>query len=289
MSNAGDWSDARRACVIGWPIKHSRSPLVHGHWLSAYGIDGAYTKEAVPPVDIGSFFNRIRSGEFVGCNVTIPHKEAVFLHVDEIDDVARACGAINTVWRDGERLCASSTDGAGFLAHLDASAPSWRQPSGRILVLGAGGAARGIVDALLRAGHGDILIANRTTSRSDALIAALKAAHPRTASRLTAVAWAERNVAVKTAGLIVNTTALGMQGQPTLSVDLSVAQSDATVADIVYTPLETSLLADARAHGLVAVDGLGMLLHQAVPGFERWFGVRPHVTDSLRAKIVADL
>ncbi|MEM1305984.1 MAG: shikimate dehydrogenase [Pseudomonadota bacterium] len=276
------------ACVIGWPISHSRSPCVHGYWLETLGVAGSYTREAIAPDALGAFFDRIRDGSFVGCNITLPHKEAALALVDEIAPAGRTCGAINTVWRDGARLVATSTDGAGFVASLDQSASAWRNTDGTILILGAGGAARGIVDALIREGRRDIVIANRTKSRADDLSRSMTTAHSLSADTVTTVDWSATTAAVADAGLIINTTVLGMVNQLPLEVSLAAARPNAIVTDIVYTPLETELLRDARARGLTGVDGLGMLLHQAVPGFERWFGVRPDVTDALREHTLAD-
>jgi shikimate dehydrogenase len=281
-------ASTRHACVIGWPIEHSRSPMVHGHWLETLGIDGTYTKRAVAPDDLGSFLDEIRSGALAGCNVTIPHKEAVLPLLDDVLPEARALGAVNTVWREGDRLVGTSTDGVGFLAHLDDSAPDWRKADGTVLIIGAGGAARAIAYVLRNEVGGDIVVTNRTPERAAGLVEML-AAGGKAGSSAEAVDWSARHNAVGDARLIINTTALGMTGKPPLDLDLGRARVGTVVADIVYAPLETALLADARRQGLVTVDGLGMLLHQAVPGFEKWFGVRPKVTAELRDVIVRDL
>ncbi len=274
----------RRAFVVGHPIAHSRSPLIHGHWLSQHGIPGSYERIAVAPEDFTAFFRRLPESGFVGGNVTIPHKEAAFALADTLTPRARAIGAVNTlvVGPDG-RMSGDNTDAPGFTAHLDQNlGTDWPERAGTALVLGAGGAARAIVVGLAERGLSRIAVANRTRARAEA-VAALA---PGVA---TAIAWDAIPALMPEVGLLVNTTSLGMAGHPPLAVDLGALPAHAAVADIVYVPLETPLLAAARARGLVAVDGLGMLLHQAVPGFEAWFGVRPTVTAALRTRIVADL
>lgn len=272
----------KRACVIGWPIAHSRSPMIHGAWLARYGIPGSYTREPVKPEDLAGFLGTLAQRGFVGCNVTIPHKEGAFALAARRSPAAEAIGAANTLWLDGDTLCADSTDGEGFMANLSAMVPGF-SPAGRaVAVLGAGGAARSIVHALLAAGAGEVRVINRTPERALALRAHF-------GGRVAAVGWEDREKACRDAALVVNTTSLGMTGQAPLDLDVSVFDATAVVADIVYVPLLTPLLAAARSRGLAIVDGLGMLLHQAVPGFERWFGVRPQVTAELRALLVADL
>lgn len=271
-----------RAAVIGWPIEHSRSPLIHGHWIRTYGIDGRYEKIAVQPEAVSSFLAGLADRGLAGCNVTLPHKEAAFRAAIERDASAEAVGAANTLWLDGGRLCAANTDTYGFMRHLDVSAPAWRRRDRPVLVLGAGGAARGIVYGLLEAGVGEVCLANRTPVRAEEI-----AKH--FGPRVKVIAWNHAEHAAENAGLLVNTTSLGMAKTGPLEFDVGRLPHDAVVADIVYVPLETVLLAAARARGLVCVDGLGMLLHQAVPGFERWFGVRPEVTAELRRIIVADI
>lgn len=278
----------RQAYVIGQPIAHSRSPIIHRYWLQTYGIDGAYDAKEVAPGALSAFFDVVRNGAALGCNVTIPHKEAALSLVDDATPEAAALGAVNTVWRQGRKLIATSTDGAGFLAHLDQSVPDWRGRPGYVLILGAGGAARAIADSLLRDGDHDVVVANRTEARAEAVVGMLNKSHARPA-RARHGAWETRDRLVADAGLIINTTALGMAGQPPLDLDLGAARATTAVADIVYAPLETNLLKSARVCGLDAIDGLGMLLHQAVPGFAAWFGVRPEVTPELRARVVADL
>ncbi|PZN98717.1 MAG: shikimate dehydrogenase [Hyphomicrobiales bacterium] len=268
--------------VIGHPVAHSRSPLIHGSWLSEHGLDGSYEQVDVAPADLPAFVERLRAGAFAGGNVTVPHKEAMLPLIDEISDAARAVGAVNTIWREGDRIHGDNTDVSGFLDHLDASAPGWNQRVGTALVLGAGGAARGIAFGLKARGMSRILLVNRSRARADELAAALGVP-------VQAADWDEQAGLVATADLIVNTTALGMHGQPPLDLDLAGLRVGTIVDDIVYVPLKTPLLLEAERRGGIAVDGLGMLLHQAVPGFARWFGVTPTVTPTLRALIEADI
>ncbi len=271
-----------RACVIGWPIAHSRSPMIHGHWLRRYGIDGTYTKEAVRPEDAAEFLRTLQQRGLAGCNVTVPHKGAAFAAASNKDAAAIACGAANTLWFEGGQLCAANTDTYGFMTHLARSAPGWHRRDAPIAILGAGGSARCIIHGFLEAGVERIHLFNRTRSRADAL-----ATH--FGPRVVAFDWDERSARSAGACAFVNTTTLGMVRSDPLEANVDALHADCVVADLVYVPLETPLLARARARGLRAVDGLGMLLHQAVPGFERWFGVRPEVTAELRAEIVADI
>lgn len=275
-------SKGPRACVIGWPIEHSRSPLIHGHWLEQHGIEGAYEKVAVAPEDLKRFLGSLAEQGYCGLNVTVPHKEAALRLADEVDEAARAVGAANTLWLEGDKLMASNTDVYGFVTHLDESAPGWHGQNHPVCVLGAGGATRAILKGLIDRGFGDIRLANRTRERADALAYEFGPA-------IKVYDWEDRQGALEGCGLLINSTSLGMTGAPPLEIDLSPMLDDAVVADIVYAPLETALLRQARERGLRAVDGLGMLLHQAVPGFEKWFGVRPKVTGELRSRIVADL
>lgn len=270
------------AGVMGWPIAHSRSPRIHGHWLAEHGIDGAYVPLAIRPEHLGEAFSALPKVGFRGWNITLPHKEAALRLVDTRTPAADRIGAVNTVTvqADGS-LSGDNSDAFGFIAHLEQSAPDWPRQRPAV-VLGAGGAARAICFALLEAGVPEIRLTNRTPARAESLAAANGAA-------VHAVAWGERESALEGAGLLVNTTSLGMHGQPPLEMRLDALPADAVVNDIVYVPLETSLLAAARARGLHAVDGLGMLLHQARPGFERWFDHRPEVTPALYAAIVKDL
>jgi len=273
----------RRACVIGWPVEHSRSPLIHHYWLKLYRLDGAYEREAVRPEDLAQFLGSLATRGYAGANVTLPHKEAALRLAAIADEAARVIGAANTLWLDqGGRLCASNTDAYGFMTNLNEQAPGWSKGRRPAMVLGAGGAARAILHGLLSEGALSIVLANRTRDRAEALAQAFRPA-------IRVINWEDRNRALADCGLLVNATSLGMTGKDPLDIDLAALPQKAVVADIVYSPLETSLLASARASGNQAVDGLGMLLHQAVPGFERWFGVRPEVTPALKAHVAASL
>lgn len=273
----------RRACVIGWPVEHSRSPLIHRYWLKTYGIDGAYEKEAVEPKDLPEFLGSLAARGYVGANVTLPHKEAALRLAAIADEAARTIGAANTLWLDeGGRLNAGNTDAYGFITNLNAEASGWNDARRPVMVLGAGGAARAILHGLLAEGASRILLTNRTRGRAEELARAFGPA-------VTVVDWRERARALSGCGLLVNATSLGMTGKDHLDLDLASLPADAVVADLVYSPLETPLLAAARAQDNRTVDGLGMLLHQAVPGFARWFGVRPAVTPELRAHVAASL
>lgn len=273
----------KRACVIGWPVEHSRSPLIHRYWLKHYGIDGAYEKEAVRPEDLAEFLGLLGAHGYAGANVTLPHKEAALQLAAVADEAARAIGAANTLWLDqAGRLSAGNTDAYGFITNLEAEAANWNTDRRSVTVLGAGGAARAILHGLLTDGASRILLANRTRDRAEALARAF-------GPSVTVVDWDDRHRALAGCGLLVNATSLGMTGKDKLDIDLSALPADAVVADIVYSPLETELLAAARTRGNRIVDGLGMLLHQAVPGFKRWFGVRPEVTPALRAHVAATL
>ena len=271
-----------KACVIGWPVEHSRSPLIHGHWLARYGVDGDYTRQAVAPDEFADFVRFMPDHGFAGGNVTVPHKEAALECAQHADDAARAIGAANTLWFEDGRLHASNTDAYGFLSNLDEAAPGWDDARPVAIVLGAGGAARAILHALLARGLREIRLLNRTRSRAEAL-----AAH--FGGRILVDDWEARDVQLEGCGLLVNTTTLGMTGEAPLQINLARAPDDAVVTDLVYAPLQTQLLKRAGEKGLRSVDGLGMLLHQAVPGFEKWFGVRPQVTPELRELIVTDI
>jgi len=272
-----------KACVIGWPVEHSRSPLIHRYWLAQYGINGAYDKEAVRPEDFAAFVGALAEHGYVGANVTLPHKEAALRLAHTSDEAAIAIGAANTLWLDADgHLHASNTDAYGFMTNLDAEAAQWNEGLGGAMVLGAGGAARAVLYGFIKATDAKIFLANRTRARAEALAHLF-------GPRVEVVDWEARNVALGTCGLLVNTTSLGMTGQAPLDIDLTALPQDAVVADIVYKPLLTPLLVAAAKRGNLTVDGLGMLLHQAVPGFERWFGVRPEVTPALRAHVVASL
>lgn len=273
---------APRAVVLGWPVRHSRSPMIHGHWLRTYGIDGSYEHAEVPPDQFAGVVRDFARNGIVGGNVTIPHKEAAFALVDEADAEAAALGAVNTLWREGGRLYGANTDGLGFLANLDEGAPGWEGDRGVAVVLGAGGAARSVARALGGRGFDRVVVVNRTAARAQS-VASLAGPAGRAAGFDVLWRW------LPSAALLVNATSLGMTGKDPLDVHIGELSGDAVVNDLVYVPLETKLLADARENGNRVVDGLGMLLHQAVPGFERWFGVRPQVTEELRALVVKDI
>jgi shikimate dehydrogenase len=270
----------RASCLIGWPAAHSRSPLIHHYWLRQFGIEGGYSIEAVPPEGFAEFVLHLSTHGFVGANVTIPHKERA-LALTAPDERARAVGAANTLWYDGDILRSTNTDIEGFINNLDASAPGWDKIEDA-LVLGAGGSSRAVVFGLIERGIKRVHLANRTIERAQALADQFGAnVHP--------VAWDAIGDVLPRAALLVNTTSLGMKGQPSLDLDIGLLPSHAAVADLVYVPLQTPLLAAAQARGLKTADGLGMLLHQAVRGFELWFGRRPQVTPELRALVEADL
>jgi shikimate dehydrogenase len=270
-----------RAAIIGWPVNQSRSPMVHGHWLKKFGIDGAYGREAVEPERINDFFAHFADSGLTGGNVTIPYKEVAARLAGHREPVVERIGAANTLWVEDGVLCADNTDGIGFLGNLDERVAGWDSRPVEALVLGAGGAAAAVVDALVQRGF-DVRIVNRTLSRAEALAA-------RYPGKATADVLSEANRYAMTAGLVVNTTSLGMKGNGAVDLDLSILASDTVVTDIVYVPQVTPFLAAAAGRGLRTVDGLGMLLHQAVPGFARWFGRKPTVTPELRALIEADL
>lgn len=270
------------AGVIGWPIGHSRSPALHGHWLRRHGIAGAYLALPVAPERFETVLRAMPHMGFRGANVTLPHKEAALALADEASPRARRIGAANTLVFDGETgaIHADNTDGFGFVENLRAARPDWRAGDGPALILGAGGAARGIVVGLLDAGATEIRLANRTRARAEALAADIGEA-------VTVIDWAEAEAAMDGAGLIANTTSLGMTGQPPLDLRLDAAMPEALATDAVYAPLITPFLARAEARGLAVVDGLGMLLHQARPGFEAWFGAAPVVDAALRDAVLA--
>jgi shikimate dehydrogenase len=270
----------RAACLIGWPVAHSRSPIIHKYWLKSFGIDGDYRIEAVMPEDLSAFVARLAERGYAGANVTIPHKEQV-LALADADARARAVGAANTLWFEGGTLRATNTDVEGFIGNLDASSPGW-DGTREALVLGAGGAARAVLFGLIERGFTTIHLANRTLPRAEQLARQFGAS-------VQPVAWDGVPALLPRAALLVNTTSLGMKGQPPLEVDVGPLPAGATVADAVAVPLDTRLLVAARARGLKTADGLGMLLHQAVRGFSLWFGKLPQVTAELRALVEADL
>jgi shikimate dehydrogenase len=271
---------ARVACLIGWPAAHSRSPLIHRYWLRTLGITGGYLIEAVPPDEFQDFVLRLSAHGFAGANVTLPHKERA-LALTRPDARASAVGAANTLWYEGRELRSTNTDVEGFINNLDASAPGWDGIE-EALVLGAGGASRAVVFGLVERGFKRVHVANRTAARAQALADQFGASvHP--------VAWEAIDDLLPRAELLVNTTSLGMHGQGALELDIGRLPPHAVVADLVYVPLQTPLLGAAKARGLKTADGLGMLLHQAVRGFELWFGQRPQVTSELRAMVEADL
>ncbi|MGA7003787.1 MAG: shikimate dehydrogenase [Pseudolabrys sp.] len=270
----------KAVCVIAWPAGHSRSPLIHNYWIKQHKLNAEYRREAVPPEKFADFVSNLRANGYIGANISVPHKE-VALKLTEPDDRARAVGAANALWYDDDRLRSTNTDVEGFLANLDAVTPGWDRGLSTAVVLGAGGGARAVIFALLAREVGRVYVINRTAARAKAL-------QKKFGSRVQAASWEETTGLLGGAGLLVNTTTLGMVGQPPLDLNLRCPPS-LVVADLVYDPLVTGLLALARARGLRTADGLGMLLHQAVRGFQLWFGVRPEVTAELRALVEADL
>jgi shikimate dehydrogenase len=270
----------KAVCVIAWPAGHSRSPLIHNYWIKQHKLNAEYRREAVPPEKFADFVSNLRANGYIGANISVPHKE-VALKLTEPDDRARAVGAANALWYDDDRLRSTNTDVEGFLANLDAATPGWDRGLSTAVVLGAGGGARAVIFALLAREVGRVYVINRTAARAKAL-------QKKFGNRVQVASWEETTGLLGGAGLLVNTTTLGMVGQPPLDLNLRCPPS-LVVADLVYDPLVTGLLALARARGLRTADGLGMLLHQAVRGFQLWFGVRPEVTAELRALIEDDL
>ncbi|MBC7584571.1 MAG: shikimate dehydrogenase [Tardiphaga sp.] len=270
----------RAACPIGWPAAHSRSPLIHHYWLRTLDIAGGYSIESGPPEGVAEFVMNLSKYGYIGANVTIPHKERV-LNLTAPDQRARAVGAANTLWYDHGTLRSTNTDIEGFIDNLDHCADDWDHAEDAV-VLGAGGSSRAVVFGLLERGIKRIHLANRTIERAQELARKFGA-------RVIATPWEDVDAVLPRAGLLANTTSLGMKGQPELAIDLSRLPASAVVADLVYVPLQTPLLAAAQARGLRTADGLGMLLCQAVRGFELWFGQRPEVTPELRALVEADL
>jgi len=272
------------AGVLGWPVAHSRSPLIHNHWIEAQGLDAAYVPLPVAPENFARAVRALPNLGFVGANVTVPHKRAAFDLADSLDPLATRLGAVNTLCFGADGLIVGrNTDVQGFIENLRAGAPAIDFAAGHTVVLGAGGAARAVVAGLLEAGCNRVRLLNRTESRARSI------AEEFTDDRIVVEGWERRNAALEGAGLLVNATSLGMDGAASLDLSLEALPGGAVVNDLVYAPLETDLLCHAKAKGCVAVDGLGMLLHQAVPAFEAWFGVRPQVTAELRAMVVDDL
>ena len=275
-----------RTFVIGHPVAHSRSPLIHGYWLKTHGIAGSYERIEVAPDELPNFIARVRDGEFIGGNVTVPHKQAALTLIDEADAAARAIGAVNTIVRRDGRLLGANTDWYGFLANLDDRAPGWDKNPGPAVVIGAGGSARGIVFALSQRGFSPIRILNRTVARAGDMVTSLAES---VGAKLEAHSLDTFETIAPETRFVVNTTTIGMHGSRFDDLALAKLPKTALIADIVYTPLKTPLLADAEALGLKSVDGLGMLLHQAVPGFAQWWGVRPEVTADLRRLVEKDM
>ena len=271
-----------KACVIGWPVAHSRSPMIHGFWLKQLEIAGSYERAAVPPEAFPAFLLNLVQQGFIGANVTLPHKEAAFALCEEKLPAAQRLKAVNTVWIEDGKLCGDNTDAEGFLEALDQEAPAWSEGSGSAVVIGAGGAARAIVFALLSRGFSQIHLFNRSAERAKKLVEDF-------GEVVKLVDRADLPAAMSKVKILINSTSLGMKGQPPLKLDLSPLPATALVSDIVYVPLKTQLIHDAEACGLKAVPGLGMLLHQGVPGFTRWFGKKPVVTQELRHLIEAHI
>jgi shikimate dehydrogenase len=279
---------AALAGIMGWPVGHSLSPRLHGFWLRQHRIDGAYVPLAVAPDRLGQALRALPALGFRGVNLTIPHKEPALAVVDRITPAAARIGAVNTVIVGPDGLLGDNTDGYGFMASLAAGAPGWRAWDGPAVLLGAGGAARAIAVALIDAGAPELRLVNRTQERTEALAGQIGDIAREHGAALAVLPWQHRDALVG-ASLLVNTTSLGMTGQPPLEIDLQGLPRAALVTDIVYSPLETGLLAAARARGHAVIDGLGMLLHQARPGFRAWFGVDPEVSEALRATVLAGL
>jgi shikimate dehydrogenase len=273
---------APKACVIGWPIKHSRSPLIHRYWLKHYGIDGDYVKEPVEPQNLREFVSNLTRHGYVGCNVTMPHKEQAFLFVTPADELTAKLAASNTIFiRDGKTF-GTNTDGEGFLQNLLSHVPGFTTRNKHFTVLGAGGSARAIAAKLMEQGAAEIAVINRSPERTAQL-------RNDFGSKIVPVDWRHRQDVLAETDVLINTTPLGMNNAPGPDLDLARLSPQAIVTDIIYTPLETSLLRDAKARGNRTVPGLGMLLHQAVRGFELWFGRRPEVTEELYTLIAADI
>jgi shikimate dehydrogenase len=271
-----------RSCVIGWPISHSRSPLIHNYWLNHYGIAGEYIKQPVSPGELEAFLCSLGARGFLGCNVTVPHKERTAQFVTLADPLTRKLFAVNTLYLENGVLMGTNTDGFGFIKNLAAAVPDFGCRGSSALLLGAGGAARAIAGALLHAGLGKLVICNRSLERARAVASIF-------GGNIIAAPWDSATSAMRDIDLLVNATALGMEGKPPLDLSLETLPRSAVVCDIVYVPLETPLLRQARGRGNRTVDGIGMLLHQACPAFEKWYGIRPEVTTALRRKVENDI
>jgi shikimate dehydrogenase len=276
----------KRAFVVGFPISHSRSPLIHNFWLKKYNIEGEYFAKSVEPNKIRYFIDSFEAEGFCGGNITIPYKEIAFEQCDEVTEEAMKTRAVNTLWFDGGRRLGDNTDIEGFLANLDSEVPGWGENCERAAVIGAGGASRAVLAALAKRGVPEITIVNRSVERMAHLAQEISGWGFR---KIQPRRFEARHSSFDGAKLVVNTTSLGMVGQPPLEISLERLSADAIVYDIVYAPLETNLLREARGRGLRTIGGLGMLLHQAAPAFERWFGMRPEVTPDLRRLVEQDL
>ena len=268
---------AKKACVMGWPVKHSRAPIIHGYWIEKHGLDATFEHAEVRPEDFPAFLAELGTRGFVGGSATMPHKEMA-LALTEPDERAKAIGAANVIWLDNGKLRSTNSDVAGFVAALDESAPGWDRNADKAVVFGAGGAARSVVYGLLERGVERIHVHNRTPAKAQAL-------RERFGANVVPTDDAQLDTAMSRAALVINAASFGMHGTPDLDVDLTTVRDDAVVADVVYVPLETGLLRCARARGLRVSDGLGMLLHQGPGCFEKWFGVRPVVTRELRERV----
>lgn len=277
-------TNMKKAFVCGHPIKHSRSPILHGYWLEKYNISGSYKPIEIEPEKLRDFIASLKENGFAGGNFTIPHKEAIFNLVDEVDEVATKIGAVNTIWFEDEKLMGTNTDAYGFAKNLDAQQPTWCKfaDTKSVLVLGAGGASRAILFALLDRGFKKIYLANRTIEKAENLAVEFS-------DRIIPLALEDIDQMINKISLLINTTSIGMNMMDRFPFSISKLSKEAIVTDIVYTPLQTNLLIEAKEQGNQTVDGLGMLLHQAVPGFEKWFGKKPEVTGELRDIIIQDI
>lgn len=272
---------APAACIVGYPARHSRSPMLHGYWIKRYGLDADYRAEEIPPEKISEFLTHLADHGYVGCNVTMPHKDIAF-ELSDPDERATAVGAANTLWLDNGRLLSTNTDVEGFLGALDSAAPGWDSRTSEAVVLGAGGAGRAVVFGLIERGLETIHVVNRTIEKAAAM-------RERFGNSIKPATWDQLPALLDGARLLTNATSLGMHDQPPLEVDISRMADDAVISDIVYVPLTTPLLTAAKARGLATSNGLDMLLHQAVRGFELWFGKRPEVTRELYDLLAADI